>query len=181
MARLILINGAPGSGKSTIAQAIAQDRAMTLALDVDALKHALGRWEADPAASGLQARRLSLRVAVEHLDSGFDVVMGQYLAETSFIESLEQTAEEAGAIFREYVLELDAATLARRLAARARRPDRPEHGVTNRLVGPADAPALVESLEPLRKSRGRAVWVDARGSMAATLALLRQQVDGPTP
>lgn len=49
--------------------------------------------------SGLQARRLSLRWAVQHLDSGYDVVIGQYLARMSFIESLERTAEQAGAQF----------------------------------------------------------------------------------
>lgn len=44
MSRLVLINGAPGAGKSTLAQALAQDRPMTLALDIDALKHSLGCW-----------------------------------------------------------------------------------------------------------------------------------------
>jgi len=151
---------------------------MTLALDVDAIKHALGRWDTQPSPSGLQARRLSLALAGEQLSSGFDVVLGQYLARTPFIEDLERTAKQSGARFHEYVLELDAPTLARRLAVRAMHPDRPEHEVNNRLVGPADAASLVQSLEPLRTSRPRAVWVDARGSISATLAILRFELDG---
>jgi len=177
MSRLVLINGAPGSGKSTVAYALAQDRPLTLALDVDALKHALGRWDADPSSSGRHARRLSLALAREQLLSGFDVVIGQYLARTPFIEDLERLAGDCDARFCECVLDLDAATLAERLAARAKNPDRPEHEVNNRLVGPDDAAELVQSLESLRKSRPRAIWVDARGSLAATVSQLRSQLE----
>jgi hypothetical protein len=99
-----LINGAPGSGKSTIASALAQDSRMTLALDIDAVKHCLGRWEEDPSASGLHARRLSLALASEQLRAGFDLVVGQYLAKTAFIEDLEELAERHGARFCEFVL-----------------------------------------------------------------------------
>lgn len=91
-ARLVLINGAPGSGKSTIAQALAQDRSMTLALNIDGLKHSLGRWDEDPSASGLHARRLTLALASEQLRAGFDLVIGQYLARAPFIEDLERLA-----------------------------------------------------------------------------------------
>src|SRR5215204_4906861 len=124
MTRLVLINGAPGSGKSTIAHALAQDKPITLAVDIDGLKHSLGRWDEDPATSGLHARRLTLALASEQLVTGFDLVIGQYLARTSFIEDLEQLAERHGAQFYEFVLDLDAATLAQRLAERASNPDR---------------------------------------------------------
>jgi predicted kinase len=159
MRHLILINGAPGSGKSTLASAVARQKALALALDVDVLKHALGHWDEDADRSGLHARRLALALAREQLGSGFDVVIGQYLPSTTFIEELEHIAHDCGAQFHEFVLEVDAATLAARLSARMIRPDRPEHDVNNRLVGPADAANLAQSLERLRASRPRAVWV----------------------
>jgi len=134
---------------------------MTLALDIDAVKHALGRWDEDPLASGLHARRLSLALASEQLRAGFDLVVGQYLAKTAFIEDLEQLAERHGAQFCEFVLDLDAAALADRLAARASTPDRLEHKVNNQLVGPNDVSALVQSIQSLRQSRPRAAWIDA--------------------
>jgi predicted kinase len=173
MARLVLINGAPGSGKSTIAEALAQDRLMTLALDVDQLKHSLGRWDEDPSASGLHARRLALALAGEQLSAGFDVVIGQYLARTPFIEDLEQLAERHDARFYEFVLDLDPGTLAKRLAERATNPNRLEHRVNNRLVGPDDASALVQTIESLRHSRPHALWVNAGGPLSSTLDIVR--------
>lgn len=178
--RLVLINGAPGSGKSTIAQALARERWMTLAWDIDGLKHSLGRWDQDPSASGMHARRLTLALASEQLGAGFDVVIGQYLALTPFIEDLERLAARHGARFHEFVLDLDAAALAKRLAARAGNPDREEHAVNNRLVGPDDAAALVQSIESLRQSRPRALWVDAAGSLSSTLGILRAALETPT-
>jgi adenylate kinase family enzyme len=55
VARVILINGAPGAGKSTIAHLLAERRRLTLALDVDNIKHALGQWDVGwPQDSNLQ-------------------------------------------------------------------------------------------------------------------------------
>lgn len=173
MTRLVLINGAPGSGKSTLAEGLARDRPMTLALDVDSLKHTLGRWDDDLLTSGLHARRLSLALAGEQLRAGYDVVIGQYLARTAFIEDLEGLAADLRTQFCEFVLDLDAGALAERLAGRSRVPTRPEHAANNNLVGPGDADLLVESLQGLRETRPRARWIDARGSRSATLDALR--------
>jgi predicted kinase len=173
MTRLVLINGAPGSGKSSLAAALAADQPLSLALDVDAIKHSLGHWQEDLLASGLQARRLALALAREHLSTGYDVVIGQYLARTDFIEDLERLAAAVDARFLEVVLDLSAPALAERLATRSANPTRPEHLVNNRLVGPDDAAALVASLEDVRRTRPRALWVDAHGSLSATLDRVR--------
>jgi predicted kinase len=179
--RLVLINGAPGSGKSTLAHGLAQDQPMTLALDVDAVKHSLGRWSEDPLVAGLHARRLALALAREQLSAGHDVVLGQYLARTAFIEDLERLASDLDAQFFEFVLELDPAALAERLAGRSRVPTRPEHVVNSGVVGPDDVDALVTSLEALRQTRPGAVWVDAGGSPLATLDRLRAALTGRPP
>lgn len=44
MARLVLINGAPASGKSTLAQMYVDEHPLTLALDIDVVRAMLGRW-----------------------------------------------------------------------------------------------------------------------------------------
>lgn len=173
MTRLVLINGAPGSGKSTLAHGLAQDQPLTLALEVDGIKHSLGRWDDDLLASGLHARRLASALAREQLSAGYDVVVGQYLARTGFIEDLARLAAELDARFCEFILDLNAPALAKRLAGRRGAPSRPEHMANNSLVGPDDAVRLVKSLEGLRETRPSAVWVDAGGSLSATLDLLR--------
>lgn len=176
MSRLVLINGAPGAGKSTLAQALAQDRPMTLALDIDVLKHSLGRWADDPASSGTHARRLALTLAREQLATGHDVVVGQYLARTPFIDDLAALASAVAAEFREVVIDMTEDALRERLSHRTAGPTRREHEVNNRLVGPADAAQLISSLEPLRHARPHAVWVDGTGSIESTLDLLRRHL-----
>lgn len=162
-----------------MATELAGDVAMMLALDIDQWKHSLGRWEDDATTAGLLARRLAVAATAEHLRAGHDVVIGQYLARTAFIEELEQLADRCGAKFCEFVLDIDEATLADRLRIRGVAPDRPEHAVNNRYVGPDDAARLVTSLLALRSSRPGAVWIDARGRLADTVAAVRSLLAGP--
>ena len=156
MARLVLLNGAPGAGKSTLARLLVERWPLALALNVDDLKHSLGQWQQDLTGSAVQARALAIAVIREQLASGHDVVLGQYLPRIDFIEELASDAGDLGASFHELVLVLDARQLAARLAERVGNPSRPEHEINNRLVVPADAPKLVASIDTVLRARRRA-------------------------
>jgi len=169
---LLLLNGAPGSGKSTIATQLAARRPLALALDIDTLKHSLGGWDGDLHASGTQARRLALALARQHLEDGHDVVIGQYLARTAFLEQLEALAERCGARFLEAALVLDAPALAQRLEARRAAPDRPEQAANDRFVGLEDAAALVAAIDQLLAARPSARRIDAARPLDELVAQL---------
>ena len=67
MAALVLLNGPPASGKSTIAQRFIDARPLSLNLDidvdVDVVRGMLGGWLVDPSTAGLTARSLALAMA----------------------------------------------------------------------------------------------------------------------
>ena len=149
---------------------------MALALDIDAIKHSLGKWETDPTGAGYQARRLALAMADEHLATGHDVIVGQYLARTEFIEQLESLARRRIAQFIEFVLLVDRRALLSRLEHRAVTPDRAEHEVNARLVSARDVPELVASMEQLLAQRPSAIPVDASGTPADTVGLMRRRL-----
>lgn len=167
------LNGAPGSGKSTLAALLAEERPLALALDIDAIKHALGGWDEDLTRSGLQARRLATAMIGQHLADGHDVVLGQYLARIPFLDELEQLAAAREARFVEVALLLDEHTLAQRLQRRRERPDRPEQARNDRFVSPGQAGELIRSIEEVLTLRPAARRVDASGSIEQTLAAVR--------
>ncbi len=100
---LLLINGPPGVGKSTLAQRYADDHALALVVDVDAIRMQLGQWAAVDE-SKLVARDLARALIRAHLQTGHDVVVAQYLGRPEFREKLRGEAEQNGARFVEVVV-----------------------------------------------------------------------------
>ena len=135
MARLILLNGMPAVGKTTLARRYADEHPMSLVVDLDTLRRQLGRWRDQPTTAGLHARALSLTLAARHLADGLDVVLPQFLARPQFIEQAAQVATDAGARFHEFVLVDDRDTLFARFTARSAAAAEPAH---------ADAAWLIE-------------------------------------
>ncbi len=102
--RLIVINGPPACGKTTLARRYADGHPPALHLDISALRELIGGWQADPVGTRLLARNIALASARAHLGAGHDVVAGQFLSKPSFYGQLAGLADEAGAAFREIVL-----------------------------------------------------------------------------
>jgi predicted kinase len=121
MPTLILINGVPASGKSTLARAWCESHAegLPLCLDIDAIRAMLGGWRDALSDAGLAARDLAVAAIDAHLRAGRDVMVPQYLRRTEFIDRLEATAAACGARFVEVALTIDATTAEARFAARA--------------------------------------------------------------
>ncbi|HEY1620792.1 MAG TPA: AAA family ATPase [Streptosporangiaceae bacterium] len=103
-ARLIVINGPPACGKTTLVRRYADAHPPALHLDISALRELIGGWQADPVGTRLLARNIALAAARLHLSAGHDVVAGQFLSRPSFYGQLADLAKEAGASFREIVL-----------------------------------------------------------------------------
>ncbi|MFD6175765.1 MULTISPECIES: AAA family ATPase [unclassified Isoptericola] len=110
---LLLLNGLPGVGKSSVATALAAGRPGTLVLDVDVVRTLIS---GDPAGTAEPARRLALDMARSHLGTGGDVVVPQLVARPDQVERFARAADDGGARFAHAVLEADPATLARRVA-----------------------------------------------------------------
>ena len=103
MPRLILLNGPPAIGKSTLAQRLVQDHPLALNLDIDGLRRSLGRWDEHDGSKAI-ARGLAKVLALSHLTAGHDVVLPQLLLRDDAIEEFRNVAAEARADFVEIVL-----------------------------------------------------------------------------
>ena len=117
IARLVLVNGVPGAGKTTVARRVVDELPLALLLDVDAVRTTLGQWDRDES-SRLLARQLATAMADAHLVTGHDVVISQYVGRLSFVEGLETLAGRSGATFVECLLDVPPEVAIARFRAR---------------------------------------------------------------
>ncbi len=177
---LLLLNGPPGIGKSTVARLLTSGRPLSLCLDIDLLRRSLGQWMDHPEESGALARDMALAAAERHLRSGHSVVVPQFLGRLGFVEQLERLADEVGAWFSHVVLMDNKRIATSRFLGRAHAADATEQHREAAAMGGGEAgfAAMYDALLAVVEARDIAVVASTEGDIVGTLALVHAAVAG---
>jgi 8-oxo-dGTP pyrophosphatase MutT (NUDIX family)/predicted kinase len=102
--RLVLLNGPPAVGKSTVAELYADRHPYVLNLDIDRLRCLIGGWRTHGVDTGELVRTMALSMAATHLGAGHDVLVPQYVGSVRQLERFAEVARDCRAAFVELVL-----------------------------------------------------------------------------
>jgi predicted kinase len=183
LARLVLLNGAPGAGKTSLARRLVVEHPLALLVDIDGLRTQLGQWDSRAESRGI-ARMLALALSEAHLSAGHDVVIPQYVGRLEFVEQLASLAHRCGAEFLEVVLVTDANVAMERF--RARRAEHESSGTAHPEVDVSDADIdrvvleAIDQLEGICDRRPDTRRVPANSNLEETYTALLTLIEAET-
>lgn len=144
--KLIILNGAPGVGKSTLAQKYADMYPLTLKLDVDVIRRFISNYREQFHESGSLSKTLALEMARTHLNSGHDVIIAQCYRKLENLQELERLAQDCNVDFYEFLLSLSKEEAIARFIKRGQDEGAPDGFLPNGLVTRGGGRTKLESM-----------------------------------
>lgn len=145
MATLIHLNGAPGVGKSTIAERYVAEHPGVLNCDIDRFRCFVGGWQDDFGAVGGIVRPLALAMIRAHLDGGRDVLLPQMLADEAERARFRAVALESGHRYVHVLLRAGPGQSSTRFYRRAQ--DDALHAVIKGVVDAEGGASVIDELD----------------------------------
>jgi predicted kinase len=116
--KLVLLYGAAGVGKTTIASRYINEHPFALGVDGDELIVMIGQWLANEEAARRQVFEFTKAMAAIHLKSGHDVLLPYLPTDAVRLQIFEELAGQMDADFIEIELFVDKGEAVRRLMRR---------------------------------------------------------------
>lgn len=120
--KLIILNGPPGVGKSTIAPQIERVLSSPVIIDVDELRRQIPDYKENRAESLRLAYEQTETAIRDNLRTGHDVVIDKAVSFSNVLDAFVRAGKDCGAEVHEFLLFADKAVIQARADARGYRP-----------------------------------------------------------
>lgn len=151
--KLIILNGACGVGKSTVAQKLHAEMPMSFLLVIDAWWKQISNWRENRKESQRLVYKVAFAAIDAYLEEGKDVIVDKaILNDVKTLDSLVGLGEKHGAQVYEFILVADKRVVLERAA---------ERGFNKQgLLTPEEAEHLWELAQELTETRPNAIVID---------------------
>ncbi len=103
--KLIILNGSPAAGKSTVAEKLHQDLLMSLLADVDSWRTLVSGWKEKREESLKYAYQFTVAAVDAYLQTGHSVIVDKaILSDNSVIDALAESGRKHDAEIYEFIL-----------------------------------------------------------------------------
>jgi broad-specificity NMP kinase len=151
--KLIVVNGSPAAGKTTVAEKLHKDLSMSLLADVDAWRRLVSDYRENREESLKLSYKMAVAAVDAYLGTGHDVIVDKaILSDDSVIDALIESGKRHMAEVYEFILIADKETVIKRAHERGFH--------ENGLLTPEKVPELWEKAQKLIAKRPNAIVID---------------------